>query len=174
MLHHLHVEHPAIDFRVYHEGRAHVVAAAILQRVCVYGLTECWHILSQQRHACGVRMAAIGYQVLPAVCQCLKQVKRAKAARGALYTIGLMGKHHHRPAHFIHYAAGDDTNHAQIRMIQTDNAVGDKWVVTEGLKAGEKVIMEGLLKARPGAEVIPEPFKPEAEPPKETAFTGKK
>ena len=68
----------------------------------------------------------------------------------------------------------DDTNHAQLRMIHTDNAVGDKWVVTEGLKAGERVIMEGHLKARPGAAVVPEPFIPKVEPPKETAFTGKK
>ncbi|MCW1924372.1 efflux RND transporter periplasmic adaptor subunit [Luteolibacter arcticus] len=54
----------------------------------------------------------------------------------------------------------DESNHAQIRMIETDNAVGDKWVVTSGLKAGEKVIVEGLLKARPGAPVEPEPFQP--------------
>ena len=45
-------------------------------------------------------------------------------------------------------------------LIKTDNAVGDKWVVTDGLKAGEKVIVEGLLKARPGAPVVPEPFQP--------------
>ncbi|QJE98079.1 efflux RND transporter periplasmic adaptor subunit [Luteolibacter luteus] len=55
----------------------------------------------------------------------------------------------------------DESNHAQIRMIKTDDAVGDKWVVTSGLKAGEKVIMEGLLKARPGAPVAPEPFQSE-------------
>ncbi|MGC4016643.1 MAG: efflux RND transporter periplasmic adaptor subunit [Luteolibacter sp.] len=54
----------------------------------------------------------------------------------------------------------DDSNHVQLRMIRTDVAVGDKWVVTEGLKAGERVIMEGHLKARPGAEVKPEPFVP--------------
>lgn len=52
----------------------------------------------------------------------------------------------------------DDSNHVQLRMIRTDSAVGNKWVVTEGLKAGERVIMEGHLKARPGAEVKPEPF----------------
>ncbi len=67
----------------------------------------------------------------------------------------------------------DDSNHAQIRMIETDNAVGDKWVVTSGLKAGEKVIIEGLLKARPGAPVVPEPFMPK-EPVKETAKTSDK
>lgn len=54
----------------------------------------------------------------------------------------------------------DDSNHAQIRMVQTGDGVGDKWVVTSGLKAGERVIMEGLLKARPGAPVVPGPFVP--------------
>ena len=49
------------------------------------------------------------------------------------------------------------------RLIQTDNAVGDKWVVTSGLKPGERVIIEGLLKARPGLPVAPEPFAPKAE-----------
>lgn len=68
----------------------------------------------------------------------------------------------------------DDTNHAQIRMIQTDNAVGDKWVVTEGLKAGEKVVIEGHLKTKPGAPVVPEPFTPKTEAVKETASTGSK
>ena len=67
----------------------------------------------------------------------------------------------------------DDTNHAQLRMIETDNAFGDRWVVTSGLKAGEKVIIEGLLKARPGAPVVPEPFAPKTEPAKETAATNK-
>lgn len=54
----------------------------------------------------------------------------------------------------------DDKNNVQLRMIRTDAAVGDKWVVTEGLKAGERVIMEGHLKARPGTPVVPEPFAP--------------
>src|SRR5690606_23722408 len=57
----------------------------------------------------------------------------------------------------------DENNIAQARLIQTDNAVGDKWVVTSGLKAGERVVIEGLLKARPGAPVVPEPFTPPAE-----------
>lgn len=54
----------------------------------------------------------------------------------------------------------DETDHAQLRMIQTGEPTGDKWVVTSGLKEGERVIMEGLLKARPGAPVVPSPFEP--------------
>jgi len=39
------------------------------------------------------------------------------------------------------------------RLLETDRAIGDAWVVTNGIKAGEKVIVEGLQKARPGATV---------------------
>lgn len=54
----------------------------------------------------------------------------------------------------------DDSNHAQSRTIETSDAFGDKWVVTSGLQAGERVIMEGHLKARPGSPVVPEPYVP--------------
>ncbi len=54
----------------------------------------------------------------------------------------------------------DESNHAQVRTILTTEGVGDKWVVASGLQAGEHVIIEGLLKARPGAPVVPEPFIP--------------
>jgi membrane fusion protein (multidrug efflux system) len=33
--------------------------------------------------------------------------------------------------------------------------VGDQWVVTGGLKAGERVIVDGLQKVRPGMTVQP-------------------
>ncbi len=68
----------------------------------------------------------------------------------------------------------DESDHAQVRLIQTDNAVGDKWIVTSGLKAGERVIIEGHLKAHPGAPVIPEPFVPKAETSQATAKTADK
>ena len=54
----------------------------------------------------------------------------------------------------------DDQNLAQVRLIRTAEMTGDKWIVSSGLKAGERVIIEGLLKARPGAPVVPEPFVP--------------
>jgi membrane fusion protein (multidrug efflux system) len=43
------------------------------------------------------------------------------------------------------------------RQIVTDRVVGDAWLVTSGLKAGEQVIVEGLQKVRPGVEVKPVP-----------------
>ena len=54
----------------------------------------------------------------------------------------------------------DESNHAQPRMIRTAEGVGDKWVVASGLQAGERVIIEGLLKAKPGAPIVPEPYAP--------------
>ncbi|MEI7085117.1 efflux RND transporter periplasmic adaptor subunit [Pectobacterium versatile] len=39
------------------------------------------------------------------------------------------------------------------RTLKTSKAVGDQWLVTEGLKAGDRVIVTGLQKIRPGAQV---------------------
>jgi len=49
---------------------------------------------------------------------------------------------------------------AEIRIVQLGAAVGDKWVVTDGLKAGERVIVEGLQKVQPGMVVKPVPYHP--------------
>ncbi|MES2921731.1 MAG: efflux RND transporter periplasmic adaptor subunit [Verrucomicrobiota bacterium] len=66
----------------------------------------------------------------------------------------------------------DDANLAQVRTVQTGELSGDKWVVNSGLQAGERVIIEGLLKARPGAPVVPEPFVPKV-PAAQTSSTNK-
>lgn len=54
----------------------------------------------------------------------------------------------------------DDTNHAQLKVIETGEISGDKWVVRSGLDPGEKVVIEGHLKTKPGSPVVPEPFTP--------------
>lgn len=41
----------------------------------------------------------------------------------------------------------------ELRQIRTDRAVGDKWLVSDGLSAGDRVIVEGLQFVRPGAKV---------------------
>jgi membrane fusion protein (multidrug efflux system) len=43
------------------------------------------------------------------------------------------------------------------RQLVTDRAIGDAWLITEGLKPGEVVIVEGLQKVRPGVLVNPVP-----------------
>lgn len=49
----------------------------------------------------------------------------------------------------------DKENKVQIRPIKVDRAIGDKWLVSEGLQVGEKVIIEGIQKIMPGATVKP-------------------
>ncbi len=44
------------------------------------------------------------------------------------------------------------------RLIKAARTVGDKWLVSEGLKAGDRVILEGIQKARPGTVVKAVPF----------------
>jgi membrane fusion protein (multidrug efflux system) len=47
-------------------------------------------------------------------------------------------------------------NKVELRNLSTERAIGDKWLVTRGLKAGDRVIVEGLQFAKPGATVKPE------------------
>ncbi len=44
-------------------------------------------------------------------------------------------------------------NMVELRVLQTPRAVGNQWLVTDGLKAGDKVIINNLQKIRPGAPV---------------------
>lgn len=44
-------------------------------------------------------------------------------------------------------------NKVEIRTVTTTQAIGDKWVVTDGLKSGDKVIVTGLQKIKPGVQV---------------------
>ncbi len=46
----------------------------------------------------------------------------------------------------------------EAREIKIGQAVGNKWIVTDGLKAGEQVVVEGLQKVQPGMAVKPVPF----------------
>jgi membrane fusion protein (multidrug efflux system) len=45
------------------------------------------------------------------------------------------------------------------RMLTLDRAIGDRWLVTSGLAPGERVIVEGVQKVRPGASVKVVPFQ---------------
>ncbi len=45
----------------------------------------------------------------------------------------------------------------ELRPLVLDRAIGDRWLVTSGLRAGDQLIVEGAMKARPGspAKVVP-------------------
>jgi membrane fusion protein (multidrug efflux system) len=56
--------------------------------------------------------------------------------------------------------AVDSQNKVLLRTIVTAERVGDRWIVLQGLKPGDRVIVEGVQKVRPGATVNAEPYKP--------------
>ncbi len=62
--------------------------------------------------------------------------------------------------------AVNEQNIVEQKVIKADRTVGNHWLVSEGLKPGDKVILEGLQKARPGTPVKAVPFgeKPQAPP----------
>ncbi|QJT79541.1 multidrug efflux RND transporter periplasmic adaptor subunit AcrA [Kosakonia sp. MUSA4] len=41
----------------------------------------------------------------------------------------------------------------EVRNIVASQAIGDKWLVTDGLKSGDRVIIAGLQKVKPGVQV---------------------
>jgi RND family efflux transporter MFP subunit len=59
-------------------------------------------------------------------------------------------------------AVVDAENKVSIRPVQVGNQVGHQWIVSEGLKPGERVVAEGVQKVRPGMQVKPKPFAEEA------------
>jgi membrane fusion protein (multidrug efflux system) len=52
-------------------------------------------------------------------------------------------------------------NIVQLRAITTAERVGENWIVQQGLKPGDRVIVEGQLKVRPGTRVTPTPYHSE-------------
>lgn len=52
----------------------------------------------------------------------------------------------------------DASGKVEQRTLVVDRAIGSKWLITEGLRAGDRVIVEGLQKVRPGAAVKAVPF----------------
>jgi len=55
-------------------------------------------------------------------------------------------------------AVVDNANTVSIRTVKMGDRIGDMWIVAEGLKPGERVVAEGIQKARPGLKINPKPF----------------
>lgn len=56
------------------------------------------------------------------------------------------------------YVIGEDEK-AELRPVEAGRVVGDRWIITKGISAGDKVIVEGFQKLRPGAPVSGTPWK---------------
>lgn len=50
------------------------------------------------------------------------------------------------------------------RTLQTNRTLGENWLVTGGIRPGDRVIVEGGMNLRPGAAVKPSPWNPNARP----------
>jgi membrane fusion protein (multidrug efflux system) len=48
-----------------------------------------------------------------------------------------------------------ESNTVESRVLKTDRTIGSNWLVTDGVMEGDKLIVEGLQKIRPGALVSP-------------------
>jgi len=53
----------------------------------------------------------------------------------------------------------DSEEKVQQRMLEVDRAIGDQWLVASGLSPGDRVVVEGIQKVRPGASVRSVPFE---------------
>jgi len=53
----------------------------------------------------------------------------------------------------------DKAGVVQRRFLRLDRAIGDRWLVTAGLSAGERVIVEGMQRVRPGMAVKALPYQ---------------
>ena len=55
---------------------------------------------------------------------------------------------------------------AELREVTADRTVGDKWLITAGLKPGDRIIVEGLGRIRPEQPIRPVPAGSPPQPPK--------
>ena len=58
----------------------------------------------------------------------------------------------------------DEKSTAQPRPVEAGPWAGDQWIISSGLKGGERVIVDGVMKIGPGAPVRIAEQKPEAQP----------
>jgi membrane fusion protein (multidrug efflux system) len=66
----------------------------------------------------------------------------------------------------------NDKNVVETRNIQTAGVQGQNWIVTEGLKVGDKVIVEGVAKVKEGQQVNASPYTPQAQPAAQSSQTA--
>jgi membrane fusion protein (multidrug efflux system) len=53
----------------------------------------------------------------------------------------------------------DGANTVQQRQLSLNRAIGDQWLISDGLKAGDRLIVEGMMRVQPGAAVKAVPWQ---------------
>lgn len=82
------------------------------------------------------------------------RVSQGKQSKVVLVPQGALSRDPRGGATVMVLGAG---NKAEIRKVSADRTIGDQWVVTDGLKPGDKLITQGLGKIRPGQVVVAVP-----------------
>jgi membrane fusion protein (multidrug efflux system) len=52
----------------------------------------------------------------------------------------------------------DENDKTVLRPLELDRAIGDRWLVTKGLSPGDRIVVEGIERVRPGTPVRAVPF----------------
>lgn len=60
---------------------------------------------------------------------------------------------------------------AQIRPVEVGDRTGSEWIITRGLGAGERVVVEGIQKAHAGQAVNAQPYQPATAPAAEATIS---
>jgi RND family efflux transporter MFP subunit len=60
-------------------------------------------------------------------------------------------------------AVVDSNNKAHLRPVKPGRRIDSMWIVQEGLRAGDHIVVEGVQKVREGSSVAPQPWTPPAE-----------
>ena len=68
-------------------------------------------------------------------------------------------------------AVVDDSNKVSFRNVKVGPRVDSMWVIEEGLKPGERVVVEGLQRVQDGMTVAPKAPPAASTPPASTAST---
>jgi len=55
-------------------------------------------------------------------------------------------------------AVVDDQNKSHLKPVKVGEQIGQNWIIENGLKAGERVVVEGTQKAKEGTVVNPKPY----------------
>ena len=56
-------------------------------------------------------------------------------------------------------------NKVEIRPVKTGRRINQSWIIEEGLKPGERIVVEGVQKARAGVTVNPKAWTPPSSSP---------
>ena len=95
------------------------------------------------------------------------RVRLTGATRTAVYKVPQRAVQESPQGRFVYVVSGD--NKAELRPVVVGEWSGDAWIITQGLKPGDKVIVDGVLKIGPGApvqiDVTPPPDPATATPP---------